>query len=142
MPAQKINNAPISQIDDPTALSTAVTQAVNEFVERLKTIGEPLPNYSTRPIKDEQAQLAKYEVLRSCEKLMAAVQGPAEWIMFQNMSFIDPACIGIMVELDIPEAISPAGKPTTLDQLVKITGASKDVLGMDIRLPHLIIVLN
>ena len=131
MPSGKLNNASISQIDDLKALSDVLTKTVNAFVERLWTIGEPLPNQSTRPLKDEQAQLAKFDILRNCEKLMATIQGPAEWIMFQNMSFIGPACIGIAVELNVAESIPPAGQPTSLDQLVKATGASKDVLCME-----------
>jgi sterigmatocystin 8-O-methyltransferase len=88
------------------------------------TLGEPFPD----PIKDDQVQAAKFEILRACEKTMALVLGPVEWMMFQCMSFVDPACISAMIELGIHEAIAPGPEPTSLDELVKKTGASEDVL--------------
>lgn len=120
-----------TSIDDLRALSNVISKATDVYLERLEAIGSPSPNLQEpfpQPIKDEAAQAARIELLRACEKVMALTLGPVRWLMFQNMSFVDPACIGIAAELGIPEAISPGPGPTSLDQLAATTGASKDVL--------------
>jgi len=121
-----------TRTEDLSALTNLISSSVKTYLTRLEAVGAPPPNLQDpfpEPVKDEAAQLAKFDILRACEKVMALVQGPVEWLMFQNMAFVDPACVGIAVELGIPEAVAPGPEPTSLEQLVEVTGASKDVLG-------------
>src|SRR5438034_1097734 len=99
-----------TSIDDLRTLSNVISKTIDVYLERLEAIGAPTPNLQEpfpQLIKDGAAQLARIELLRACEKVMALILGPVKWLMFQNMSFVDPACMGIAVELGIPEAISP-----------------------------------
>ena len=122
---------PTTTTDDLRKLSGMISKGVDAYLERLRVIGAPAPNLQDPfpdPIMDEAAQVAKLELVRVCERVMALVQGPMQWLVFQNMAFIDPACVGVVVDLGIPEFIAPGPEPTSLDQLVEATGASKDVL--------------
>jgi hypothetical protein len=117
--------------DDLEKLSTFLGGRIDMYLSRLLAIGAPKPSLAEPfpdPVKDDDAQNAKVEIVRACERIMALVLGPMEWGMMNNMSFVDPACVSSMLELKIPELIAPGPQPTTLDQLVKVTGASKDIL--------------
>lgn len=61
---------------------------------------------------------------------MALVQGPVQWLMFQNMAFVDPVCIGLAIELGILEIVTPGMEPTDLETIVQATEAGKEVVRM------------
>ncbi|RHZ57240.1 O-methyltransferase xanE [Aspergillus thermomutatus] len=120
-----------TRTNDLYELSVNISSAVETFVGRLDTIGAQRPNLDDpfpEIIQDEGAQLARLKILRLCERLMALVQGPVQWLMFQNMAFLDPACLGAVLDMGIHEIIAPGPEPTSLDQIVEATGASKDIL--------------
>ncbi|KAI9767101.1 MAG: hypothetical protein M1840_005890 [Geoglossum simile] len=122
---------PVTHTEDLTVLSEVISKNVHTYLARIQERGYPLPNLRDailEPVKDLAAQDAKLEILRACEKLMALVQGPVEWLMFQNMAFSDPACVGLVMEMGIHEHIAPGPEPTTLDELVESTGASRDLI--------------
>ena len=117
-------------------LSTQLNKSISGYLERLVAVGAPEPNL-TEPfperVLDDEAQMAKHEILRTCERIMAMVSGPVEWGMYQNMGFVEPACMSAILELGIPELVGNgevSDKPTSLDELVEATGASKDILSM------------
>ncbi|KAH8585512.1 putative O-methyltransferase [Bisporella sp. PMI_857] len=117
--------------DNLRGLVSFLNDRVETYLGQLEAIGAPPPTLKEPfpdRINDDLAQITKLEIVRACERTMALVLGPMEWFMFQNMSFVDPACVSVMLELGIPEAIEPGINPTSLDDLVKKTGASKDVL--------------
>jgi sterigmatocystin 8-O-methyltransferase len=125
-------NVPVTRTEDLTVLSEVISKNVQTYLARLQERGYPLPNLQNpipEPVKDTAAQDAKLEILRACEKLMALVQGPVEWFMFQNMAFTEPACVGLVMEMGIHEHIAPGPEPTSLDELVESTGASRDLIG-------------
>ncbi|KAF4635649.1 hypothetical protein G7Y89_g2449 [Cudoniella acicularis] len=116
---------------DLRQLVSFLGERVETYLSRVEAIGASPPNLTEPfpdPIKDDEALTAKLEILRACERTMALVLGPVEWMMFQCMAFVDPACISAMMELGIHEAIAPGSNPTSLSELVEKTGASKDVL--------------
>lgn len=120
-----------TRTNDLYELAVHISSTVETFIGRLDTIGAERPNLDNpfpEIIQDEGAQLARLKILRLCERLMALVQGPVQWLMFQNMAFLDPACVGAVLDMGIHEIIAPGPEPTTLDQIVEATGASKDIL--------------
>ena len=117
--------------DDMRQIVRFLGERVERYLNRVEAIGAPPPNLTEPfpdPIKDDGALMAKLEIMRACERIMALVLGPVEWMMFQCMTFVDPACVAAMIELGIHEAITPGPEPTSLDELVQKTGASKDIL--------------
>jgi sterigmatocystin 8-O-methyltransferase len=117
-------------------LSSNLNSTISRFSERLAKVGAPQPTL-TEPfperILDDEAQNAKIEILKTCERIMATVAGPVEWGMYQNMGFVEPACVSVILELGIPELVGNgevSPQPTSLDELVEATGASKDILSM------------
>lgn len=112
-------------------LSAFLNDRVGIFLDRLATVGAPPPDFQNPfpdPVKDNAARNATFEIVRACERIMALVLGPVEWGMYQNMAFVDPACISVMLQLGIPEKVAPGPEPTSLHELMRLTGASKDVL--------------
>ena len=61
---------------------------------------------------------------------MALVQGGVQWLMFQNMAFVDPACIGAAIDLGIPDIIKVGDEATGIEEIVEATGADKEVIRM------------
>ncbi|EAW14841.1 O-methyltransferase xanE [Aspergillus clavatus NRRL 1] len=119
------------QTDNLYELSVNISSAVETYLGRLDAVGAERPTLDDpfpELIHDEGAQLARLRILRLCERLMALVQGPVQWLMFQTMSFIDPACVGAILDMGIHEIIAPGPEPTSLDEIVEATGASKDIL--------------
>ena len=115
------------------ALTTTITKDTNAYLTRLEDLNQELDISDPFPpiIQDATAQEAKLSILRSCEKLMALIQGPVQWLMFQNMAFIDPACIGTAIALGIHEIVSDRpDEATGIDEIVEATGASKEVIRM------------
>lgn len=117
---------------DPNALTRTIASSVETYLTRLAALDKTPDFTSPFPeiIQDETAQKAKLDILRSCERLMALVQGPVQWLMFQNMAFVDPACIGLAIELGIHEIVAPGDEPTGLDRIVEETGAGREVIRM------------
>lgn len=60
---------------------------------------------------------------------MALIQGPVQWFMFQNIAFHEPACVAIVIDLNVPEDVAPGPIPTSLDQLAEVTGDSSELIG-------------
>jgi sterigmatocystin 8-O-methyltransferase len=122
--------------DDLRGLSIHLDAQINTYLDRVSAVGAPSPSLKEPfpgPIKDDAAQQAKVDIIRACERIMALVLGPMEWGMMQNMSFVDPACVSAMVEMGIPELIPSGPEPTSLEELVKRTGAAKDILSRSSR---------
>jgi sterigmatocystin 8-O-methyltransferase len=126
-----------TRTNDLYELAVNISSTVEAFVGRLDAIGAERPNLDNpfpEIIQDEGAQLARLKILRLCERLMALVQGPVQWLMFQNMAFLDAACVGAILDMGIHDIIAPGPEPTSLDQIVEATGASKDILSTRRRL--------
>lgn len=117
---------------DPKALASRITSSVETYLTRFSTLNKT-PDFTApfpETIHDETVQQAKLDILRNCERLMALVQGPVQWLMFQNMAFVDPVCIGLAIELGILEIVTPGTEPTDLETIVQATGAGKEVVRM------------
>lgn len=115
-------------------LTTSLVTHTQTYLSRLQTLSHDPPNL-TNPspalIHDEAAQLSKHQILRTCETIMALVQGPVQWLMFQNMAFVDPACIGLAIELGISEIVKlGSAEPTSLDTIVEGCGCAREVVSM------------
>ena len=123
---------PRTRSEDLNVLSGIVSEGVKTYLDRLQHTGYPLPTLEDpipEIVKDTAAQDAKLEIMRACEKMIALVQGPVEWFMFQNMAFHESACVAIAIDLNIPEHVAPGPIPTSLSQLVELTGASSELIG-------------
>lgn len=123
---------PRTRSEDLNVLSSIVSEGVKTYLDRLQQTGYPKPTLEDpipEIVKDTEAHNAKLEILRACERIMALVQGPVEWFMFQNMAFMEPSCVAIAIDLGIPEHIAPGPEPTSLAQLVEITGAASELIG-------------
>ena len=123
---------PKTRSEDLNVLSTIVSEGIKTYLDRLQQTGYPAPTLEDpipEIIKDAAAQDAKLEIMRACERIMALVQGPVEWFMFQNMAFTEPACVAIAIDLGIPEHVAPGPEPTSCSQLAELTGASPELIG-------------
>ncbi|KAF2195912.1 putative O-methyltransferase [Zopfia rhizophila CBS 207.26] len=126
-----MSGSPCPRSEDLRSLTLRLAARVDTYVERTEALDAPLPSFNEPfpdPVKDDAAQNAKIDIVRTCEKIMAHALGPMEWGMYQNMAFVDVACMGAMLELGIPEMVAPGLEPTALDEIVGKTKADKDVL--------------
>ncbi len=134
---------PKTRSEDLNVLSGIVSGGVRTYLDRLQQTAYPLPTLEDpipEIVKDTAAQDAKLEIMRACERIIALVQGPVEWFMFQNMAFHESACVAVAIDLNIPEHVAPGPTPTSLSQLVELTGASSELIGKILDLPlHLLV---
>ena len=134
--ADSLVNGLVNHQDEPPAdglqqLASTISKSATSYAERLTELELEQPDMENPfppIIIDAKIQEDKFKILRSCERLMALVLGPTEWLMHQNMSFIDPACIGTALRMGLFDLIEDGEEATSLDQLSVVTGASKDLL--------------
>ncbi|KAB8542087.1 hypothetical protein FH972_025550 [Carpinus fangiana] len=127
----KIPRSKISQTDDLEELSGMISAAAKRFTQRLEALDLPLPDLKNPfpdPIADAAAQEAKVKIVQACERMMALVLGPTEWFMYQNMSFVDPACVATAQRMGLFEHITVGDDPTSLADLAEKTGADVDII--------------
>jgi sterigmatocystin 8-O-methyltransferase len=87
-----------AQTEDSTAVSRIISDSVQIHQNRLTDIGLPqrdLQTPFTEIVKDNAAQNAKIEILKGCEKVVAIVQGPVEWMMRQNMALLSRLALAL-----------------------------------------------
>ena len=126
-----VNHQKEPPADGLQQLANTISKLATSYAERLTELGQEQPDMENPfppIITDAKIQEDKLKILLSCERLMALVLGPMEWLMHQNMSFIDPACIGTALRMGLFDFIADNGEATSLDQLSVVTGASKDLL--------------
>ena len=129
MPSESLHR---TRSEDLNVLSSIVSEGVKTYLDRLQDTGYPKPTLEDpvpEIVKDAEAHNAKLDILRACERIMALVQGPVEWFMFQNMAFMEPACVAIAIDLGIPEHVAPGPEPTSLGHLADLTRAAPELIG-------------
>ena len=117
--------------DSLQRLADTISKAATGFSKRMTELGHDQPDMENPfpPIvTDATIQEHKFKILQTCERLMALVLGPTEWLMHQNMSFIDPACVGTALRMGLFDLIEDSDEGTSLDRLSDVTGASKDLI--------------
>lgn len=129
----------ISQTEDLSTLSKFLEQDVPAYLEPWPSNGTHGPslksltsiNPSTTWIGGTDRTVAepKQRIIHTCEKIVALLQGPIVKLSIDASGHLTSAAISIAVKLRLPHLISSdVNSPTTLDELVKATKASPDLL--------------
>lgn len=120
-----------AQTEDLSVHSRIISDSVQTHQNRLTDIGLPQRDLQTsfpEIVKDNAAQNAKFEILRACEKAVAIVQGPVEWMMHQNMALLSRLALALRLRWAWDEHIASGEDSTSLDELVERTGVSRDII--------------
>lgn len=85
------------QANNIQQLANKTFKSATTYAERLTELSYEQPNMENLfppIITDAKIRVNKFHILQLCERLRKLFLGPMEWLMHQNMAFIDPSCIG------------------------------------------------
>lgn len=87
-------------------------------------------NSTAAGVADGAMTEPKRRIIHACEKIVALLQGPTTKLTIDASGHLTSVAISITVKLRLPHLISSdANAPTPLDELVRATSASPDLLG-------------
>lgn len=129
----------ISQTEDLRTLLKFLEQDVPAYLEPLPSNGTHGPSLKSLTSADSSTTWiggadrvvaeSKQRIIHTCEKIVALLQGPLVKLSIDASGHLTSAAISIAVRLRLPHLISSdVNSPTTLDELVKTTAASPDLL--------------
>ncbi|KAJ4395788.1 hypothetical protein N0V93_000002 [Gnomoniopsis smithogilvyi] len=127
----------ISQTEDLRTLLEMLEQDIPAFLEPFashETHGPSLksldsPYFGATSVAEGVGAAPKRRIIHTCEKIVAVLQGPTVKLTMDASGHLTSAVISIAVNLRLPHLISSdVDKPTMLDELVKATSASPDLL--------------
>lgn len=129
----------ISQTDDLKTLLRFLKQDVPAYLEPFPSNGTHGPSLKCvdgvssittwTGVADGVIMGPKQRIIHTCEKIVALLQGPIVKLSIDASGHLTSAAISIAVKLRLPQLISSdVNSPTTLDELVKTTTASPDLL--------------
>ncbi|KAI7777518.1 hypothetical protein LA080_003467 [Diaporthe eres] len=128
------NSSLISQTEDLRALLRVLEQDIPAYLEAtqvgpsLKCLTSSSGNANSSVAEDD-ANPTKQRIVHACEKIVALLQGPTVKLTLDASGHLTSAAISIALRLRLPHLISAdVDAPTTLDELVKATSASPDLL--------------
>lgn len=129
----------VSQTENVGELLQILDQQVPAYLEGLKVSGADPPSLKFLPdfkfnatgVAEAGVEESRQHIIHACEKIVALLQGPTVKLTLDASGHLTSAAISIAVRLRLPQLISSDAKaPTTLDELVKATSASPDLLSM------------
>lgn len=129
----------ISQTEDLRTLLQVLEQDIPAYLEPFASHGTHGPSLkcltgaeptAAAAVADAAAAEPKRRIIHACEKIVALLQGPTVKLTIDASGHLTSAAISIAVRLRLPHLISSdVNAPTPLDELVKATSASPDLLG-------------
>lgn len=128
----------VSQTEDLRTLLKILEQEIPAYLEPFTAHKAELPTLKYHPlnfgssasgVNEEDVAGPKQHIIHACEKIVALLQGPTVKLTLDASGHLTSVAISIAVKLRLPHLISSdVDAPTTLDELVKKTSASPDLL--------------
>lgn len=127
----------ISQTEDLKTLLQVLEQEIPAYLDPFsshETHGPSLKcvtngNLTAAGVADGVVAEPKRRIIHACEKIVALLQGPITKLTIDASGHLTSTAISIALKLKLPHIISSdVNAPTTLDELVKSTSASPDLL--------------
>lgn len=131
-----MTKASISQTEDLKTLLKVLEQEIPAYLEPYSSLGIHGPSLKLTSAKSATAGVAagavaepQRRIIHACEKIVALLQGPLVKLSIDASGHMTSAAISIALKLQLHQIISSdVEAPTTLDELVKATSASPDLL--------------
>lgn len=120
--------------EDLNVLTKVLSVEIDSLLSSLKRRGMGVPSLkqlapSSSSNTDSEAEKSKQSIAYVCEKIIALIKGPASSYLTELDGYIINPAISIAVTLKLPQRISSErNAPTHIDELVELTGASKELL--------------